>query len=116
MELIKEYRNLIEYCEGLDYSDQESVFDFAEKLSYCSWELALIIMINIIIADPKYLNDSIYDHIFIVVEAEGNINTYSYIEKKRQISDDKLVIASLERLLKVLERKYEKMGIILAKR
>ena len=52
MNIEQEYTELIKQCEQLDYSNIDTIFEYANnKLSKHSWELALVIMVNIFSSD-----------------------------------------------------------------
>ena len=114
MNIEQEYTKLIEQCEQLDYSDIDTIFEYANnKLSKYSWELALVIMVNICIKYPDLPADELSDHIFLVMEYEGTETTYKYMRQKYQKTEDIAVKEILSLLMEVLEAKYAKMGIFL---
>ena len=114
MNIEQEYTELIEQCEQLDYSDIDTIFEYANnKLSKYSWELALVIMVNICIKHPDLSADELSDHIFLVMEYEGTETTYKYMRQKYQKTEDIAVKEILSLLMEVLEAKYAKMGIFL---
>jgi len=114
MNIEQEYTKLIEQCEQLDYSDIDTIFEYANnKLSKYSWELALVIMVNICIKHPDLPADELSDHIFLVMEYEGTETTYKYMRQKYQKTEDIAVKEILSLLMEVLEAKYAKMGIFL---
>ena len=80
MNIEQEYTKLIEQCEQLDYSDIDTIFEYANnKLSKHSWELALVIMVNIFIKHPDLPLDELSEHILLVIEYEGSRTTYGVI-------------------------------------
>ena len=114
MNIEQEYTELIEQCEQLDYSDIDTIFEYANNtLSKYSWELALVIMVNICIKHPDLPADELSDHIFLVMEYEGTETTYKYMRQKYQKTEDIAVKEILSLLMEVLEAKYAKMGIFL---
>ena len=116
MNIEQEYTELIEQCEQLDYSDIDTIFEYANnKLSKYSWELALVIMVNICIKYPDLPADELSDHIFLVMEYEGTETTYKYMRQKDHKTEDIAVKEILSLLMEVLEAKYAKMGIFLKK-
>ena len=116
MNIEQEYTKLIEQCEQLDYSDIDTIFEYANnKLSKYSWELALVIMVNIFIKHPDLPADKLSDHIFLVMEYEGTETTYKYMRQKYRKTQDIAVKEILSLLMEVLEAKYAKMRIFLKK-
>ena len=116
MNIEQEYTELIEQCEQLDYSDIDTIFEYANnKLSKYSWELALVIMVNICIKHPDLPADELSDHIFLVMEQEGTETTYKYMRQKYHKTEDIAVKEILSLLMEVLEAKYAKMRIFLKK-
>ena len=116
MNIEQEYTKLIEQCEQLDYSDIDTIFEYANnKLSKYSWELALVIMVNICIKHPNLPADELSDHIFLVMEYEGTETTYKYMRQKYHKTQDIAVKEILSLLMEVLEAKYAKMRIFLKK-
>ena len=114
MNIEQEYTKLIEQCEQLDYSDINTIFEYANnKLSKYSWELALVIMVNIFIKHPDLPADELSDHIFLVMEYEGTETTYKYMRQKYHKTQDIAVKEILSLLMEVLEAKYAKMRIFL---
>ena len=114
MNIEQEYTKLIEQCEQLDYSDIDTIFEYANnKLSKYSWELALVIMVNIFIKHPDLPADELSDHIFLVMEYEGTETTYKYMRQKYHKTQDIAVKEILSLLMEVLEAKYAKMRIFL---
>ena len=111
MKIEEEYQKIIYCCEQLDYSDLDAVFEYADrKLFDCSSELALIVMINCVMRQPKWL-DNIMEHTELVLYYEGNMNTYHYILSKYRMANDKNVLYILEEFLKIIENKYSEMGV-----
>ena len=116
MNIEQEYTKLIEQCEQLDYSDIDTIFEYANnKLSKYSWELALVIMVNIFIKHPDLPADELSDHIFLVMEYEGTETTYKYMRQKYHKTEDIAVKEILSLLMEVLEAKYAKMRKFLKK-
>ena len=114
MNIEQKYTELIKHCEQLDYSNIESIFEYANnELSKHSWELALVIMVNICMKDPDLPADELSDHIFLVMEYEGTETTYEYMRQKYHKTEDIAVKEILSLLMEVLEAKYAKMGIFL---
>ncbi|WP_456063082.1 hypothetical protein [Capnocytophaga leadbetteri] len=114
MNIEQEYTKLIEQCEQLDYSDIDTIFEYANnKLSKYSWELTLVIMVNICIKYPDLPADELSDHIFLVMEYEGTETTYKYMRQKYHKTQDIAVKEILSLLMEVLEAKYAKMRIFL---
>lgn len=113
MNIKDNYQQIINYCEQLDYSDLDNLFEYAdtEVFSYSS-EITLIIMINCVIKQPKWL-DNILEHTELMVYYEGNINIYKYIMSKCQNEDNKDILYILEKFITILRDKYSKMGITL---
>ena len=116
MNIEHEYTKLIEQCEQLDYSDIDTIFEYANnKLSKHSWELALVIMVNIFIKHPDLPLDELSEHILLVIEYEGSRTTYGYMRQKYYENKDISIKKNIELLMRLLESKYAKMGIFLKK-
>ena len=116
MNIEQEYTELIEQCEQLDYSDIDTIFEYANnKLSKHSWELALVIMVNIFIKHPDLPLDELSEHILLVIEYEGSKTTYGYMRQKYYENKDISIKKNIELLMRLLESKYAKMGIFLKK-
>ena len=116
MNIEQEYTKLIEQCEQLDYSDIDTIFEYANnKLSKYSWELALVIMVNIFIKHPDLPLDELSEHILLVIEYEGSRTTYGYMRQKYYENKDISIKKNIELLMRLLESKYAKMGIFLKK-
>ena len=114
MNIEQEYTKLIEQCEQLDYSDIDTIFEYANnKLSKYSWELALVIMLNIFIKHPDLPLDELSEHILLVIEYEGSRTTYGYMRQKYYENKDISIKKNIELLMRLLESKYAKMGIFL---
>jgi hypothetical protein len=114
MNIEQEYTKLIEQCEQLDYSDIDTIFEYANnKLSKYSWELALVIMVNIFIKHPDLPLDELSEHILLVIEYEGSRTTYGYMRQKYYENKDISIKKNIELLMRLLESKYAKMGIFL---
>lgn len=114
MNIEQEYTELIEQCEQLDYSDIDTIFEYANnKLSKHSWELALVIMVNIFIKHPDLPLDELSEHILLVIEYEGSRTTYGYMRQKYYENKDISIKKNIELLMRLLESKYAKMGIFL---
>ena len=114
MNIEQEYTELIEQCEQLDYSDIDTIFEYANnKLSKYSWELALVIMVNIFIKHPDRPLDELSEHILLVIEYEGSRTTYGYMRQKYYENKDISIKKNIELLMRLLESKYAKMGIFL---
>lgn len=114
MMIEEKYHELVKQCEELDYSNIDTIFEYANhKLSKHSWELALVIMVNICIKHPDLPADELSDHIFLVMEYEGTETTYKYMRQKYHKTKDIAVKEILSLLMEVLEAKYAKMGIFL---
>ena len=116
MNIEQEYTKLIEQCEQLDYSDIDTIFEYANnKLSKHSWELALVIMVNIFIKHPDLPLDELSEHILLVIEYEGSRTTYGYMRQKYYENKDISIKKNIELLMRLLESKYAKTGIFLKK-
>ena len=116
MNIEQEYTELIEQCEQLDYSDIDTIFEYANnKLSKYSWELALVVMVNIFIKDTDIPMDEISEHIILEIEYEGSRTTYNYMKQKYDESEDIRVKKNLDFLMGILENKYAHMKITLKK-
>lgn len=116
MNIEQEYTELIKQCEQLDYSNIDTIFEYANnKLSKHSWELALVIMVNIFIKHPDLLLDELSEHILLVIEYEGSRTTYGYMRQKYYENKDISIKKNIELLMRLLESKYAKMGIFLKK-
>ena len=114
MNIEQEYTELIEQCEQLDYSDIDTIFKYANnKLSKYSWELALVIMVNIFIKHPDLPLDELSEHILLVIEYEGSRTTYGYMRQKYYENKNISIKKNIELLMRLLESKYAKMGIFL---
>ena len=114
MNIEQEDTKLIEQCEQLDYSDIDTIFEYANnKLSKYSWELALVIMVNIFIKHPDLPLDELSEHILLVIEYEGSRTTYGYMRQKYYENKDISIKKNIELLMRLLESKYAKMGIFL---
>lgn len=114
MNIEQEYTELIEQCEQLDYSDIDTIFEYANnKFSKYSWELALVIMVNIFIKHPDLPLDELSEHILLVIEYEGSRTTYGYMRQKYYENKDISIKKNIELLMRLLESKYAKMGIFL---
>ena len=116
MNIEQEYTELIKQCEQLDYSNIDTIFEYANnKLSKHSWELALVIMVNIFIKHPDLPLDELSEHILLVIEYEGSRTTYGYMRQKYYENKDISIKKNIELLMRLLESKYAKMGIFLKK-
>jgi hypothetical protein len=112
----EKYHDLVKECEELDYSDTEAIFLYANnELSKYSWELALVVMVNIFIKDPDIPMDEISEHIILEIEYEGSRTTYNYMKQKYDESKDIRVKKNLDFLMGILENKYAHMKITLKK-
>ena len=116
MNIEQEYTELIKQCEQLDYSNIDTIFEYANnKLSKHSWELALVIMVNIFIKHPDLPLDELSEHILLVIEYEGSRTSYGYMRQKYYENKDISIKKNIELLMRLLESKYAKMGIFLKK-
>ena len=116
MNIEQKYTELIKHCEQLDYSNIESIFEYANnELSKHSWELALVIMVNIFIKHPDLPLDELSEYILLVIEYEGSRTTYGYMRQKYYENKDISIKKNIELLMRLLESKYAKMGIFLKK-
>ena len=114
MMIEEKYHELVKQCEELDYSDINTIFEYANhKLSKHSWELALVIMVNIFIKHPDLPLDELSEHILLVIEYEGSRTTYGYMRQKYYENKDISIKKNIELLMRLLESKYAKMGIFL---
>lgn len=112
----EKYHELVKQCEELDYSNIDTIFEYANnKLSKHSWELALVIMVNIFIKHPDLPLDELSEHILLVIEYEGSRTTYGYMRQKYYENKDISIKKNIELLMRLLESKYAKMGIFLKK-
>ena len=116
MMIEEKYHELVKQCEELDYSNIDTIFEYANnKLSKHSWELALVIMVNIFIKHPDLPLDELSEHILLVIEYEGSRTTYGYMRQKYYENKDISIKKNIELLMRLLESKYAKMGIFLKK-
>ena len=113
------YKALITQCENLDYSNTEEIFDYALDVLYkFSPELCIIVMVNAIIKADSYLDIDLVDLVSIITSYDGNIGSYAYIKGKlvENTANPKFYHKDvLEKLLKYLESKYERMKVDLKK-
>ena len=113
------YKALITQCENLDYSNTEEIFDYALKVLYkLSPELCIIVMVNAIIKADRCLDETLPELAEIITSYDGNIGSYVYIKGKlvENTANPKFYHKDvLEKLLKYLESKYERMKVDLKK-
>ena len=113
------YKALITQCENLDYSNTEEIFDYALKVLYkLSPELCIIVMVNAIIKADRCLDETLPELAEIITSYDGNIGSYAYIKEKlvENTANPKFYHKDvLEKLLKYLESKYERMKVDLKK-
>ena len=113
------YKALITQCENLDYSNTEEIFDYALDVLYkFSPELCIIVMVNAIIKADRCLDETLPELAEIITSYDGNIGSYAYIKEKlvENTANPKFYHkAVLEKLLKYLESKYERMKVDLKK-
>lgn|GEM_PF-122907 len=120
MNIDTNYKELILQCENLDYSNTGEIFDYALEVLYkFSPELCIIVMVNAIINTPdSYLDIDLVDLVSIITSYDGNISSYAYIKQKlaENTSNSNFHHKDvLEKLLRYLESKYEKMKVDLKK-
>lgn len=111
-----DYKALITRCENLDYSNTEEIFDYALDVLYkFSPELCIIVMVNAIINTPdSYLDIDLVDLVSIITSYDGNVSSYNYIKQKlaeNATNPNFYHKDVLEKLLRYLESKYEKMKV-----
>ncbi|MCD8176962.1 MAG: hypothetical protein LUE98_05880 [Tannerellaceae bacterium] len=99
------------FIDSIDFNNYKEVYKYALGISKYSWELALIIMINIIRQDPGYFDERIRDSIFIYLNAEGNSATWSYINKLLAKETNEDIRMYLNDMIEILEIKYHQLGI-----
>ena len=113
------YKALITQCENLDYSNTEEIFDYALDVLYkFSPELCIIVMVNAIIKADRCLDETLPELAEIITSYDGNIGSYDYIKEKlvENTANPKFYHKDvLEKLLKYLESKYERMKVDLKK-
>ena len=113
------YKALITQCESLDYSNTEEIFDYALDVLYkFSPELCIIVMVNAIIKADRCLDETLPELAEIITSYDGNIGSYAYIKGKlvENTANPKFYHKDvLEKLLKYLESKYERMKVDLKK-
>ena len=113
------YKALITQCENLDYSNTEEIFDYALDVLYkFSPELCIIVMVNAIIKADRCLDETLPELAEIITSYDGNIGSYAYIKEKlvENTANPKFYHKDvLEKLLKYLESKYERMKVDLKK-
>lgn len=113
------YKALITQCENLDYSNTEEIFDYALDVLYkFSPELCIIVMVNAIIKADTCLDETLPELAEIITSYDGNIGSYAYIKEKlvENTANPKFYHKDvLEKLLKYLESKYERMKVDLKK-
>ena len=113
------YKALITQCENLDYSNTEEIFDYALDVLYkFSPELCIIVMVNAIIKADSCLDETLPELAEIITSYDGNIGSYAYIKGKlvENTANPKFYHKDvLEKLLKYLESKYERMKVDLKK-
>ena len=114
-----DYKALITRCENFDYSDTEEIFDYALDVLYkFSPELCIIVMVNAIIKADRCLDETLPELAEIITSYDGNIGSYAYIKEKlvENTANPKFYHKDvLEKLLKYLESKYERMKVDLKK-
>ena len=113
------YKALITQCENLDYSNTEEIFDYALDVLYkFSPELCIIVMVNAIIKADRCLDETLPELAEIITSYDCNIGYYAYIKVKlvENTANPKFYHKDvLEKLLKYLESKYERMKVDLKK-
>ena len=109
------YKELITQCENLDYSNTEEIFDYALDILYkFSPELCIIVMVNAIIKADRCLDETLPELVGIITSYDGNVSSYNYIKQKLAENTTNSNFHHkdvLEKLLKYLESKYEKMKV-----
>ena len=119
MNIETRYKELINECESWDYSNTEEVFDYALEVLYkFSPELCIIVMVNAIIKADRCLDETLPELVGIITSYDGNISSYAYIKQKLAENATNPNFHHkdvLEKLLKYLESKYEKMKVDLKK-
>ena len=109
------YKALITQCESLDYSNTEEIFDYALKVLYkLSPELCIIVMVNAIIKADRCLDETLPELVGIITSYDGNVSSYDYIKQKlteNETNPNFYHKDVLEKLLRCLENKYEKMKV-----
>ena len=119
MNIDTNYKELILQCENLDYSNTGEIFDYALEVLYkFSPELCIIVMVNAIIKADRCLDETLPELVGIITSYDGNISSYAYIKQKlaENTSNSNFHHKDvLEKLLRYLESKYEKMKVDLKK-
>ena len=109
------YKELITQCENLDYSNTEEIFDYALDILYkFSPELCIIVMVNAIIKADRCLDETLPELVGIITSYDGNVSSYNYIKQKLAENTTNSNFHHkdvLEKLLRCLESKYEKMKV-----
>ncbi len=115
MNIETSYKELITQCENLDYSNTEEIFDYALDVLYkFSPELCIIVMVNAIIKADRCLDETLPELVSIITSYDGNVSSYDYIKQKlaeNATNPNFYHKDVLEKLLRYLESKYEKMKV-----
>ncbi|MCD7972862.1 MAG: hypothetical protein LUG18_09400 [Candidatus Azobacteroides sp.] len=107
--------DLQKFIVSIDFNNYKEAYKYALEISKYSWELALIIMINIIKQDPDYFDERIRDSIYLYLHAEGNSTIWSYISKLLAKETNEETRMYLNDMIEILEIKYHKLGIYINK-
>ncbi len=99
------------FISSVDFNNYKEAYKDALGISKYSWELALIIMINIIRQDPDYFDERIRDSIYLYLNAEGNSATWSYINKLLTQETNEEIRMYMNNMIEILEIKYHQLGI-----
>lgn len=119
MDIVQNYKNIIEQCEQLDYSDFEHINNYVWKDVYHhSQELSIIIMINILLKSDIPNSDIFVENLNELVYHSGNQFIFDYIKNKineyiKSNHYNYYTEYDLEENLSILRHKYGKLGYFL---
>ena len=109
MDIVQNYKNIIEQCEQLDYSDFEHINNYVWKDVYHhSQELSIIIMINILLKSDIPDPDIFVENLNELVYHSGNQFIFDYINHYNYYTE-----YDLEKNLSILRHKYGNLGYFL---
>lgn len=106
------YNEIITQLEELNYSDIEVICNHINDISQYSWELSLIVIVNVFIKNPEIVLDETSEHMLLMLGYESTRSTYQYIKSKYYNKDtDDAIRENLQMLMEIIEDKYSKMGV-----
>ncbi|WP_404811894.1 hypothetical protein ACIRNY_09385 [Capnocytophaga canimorsus] len=114
MKKIDDYNEIVTQLELLDYSEINTIYECITDTSQYSWELSLIIVVNVFIKNPDIALDEISENMLLMIGYESTRSTYQYIKSKYYNENTNLFVKeNMKMLMEIIENKYLKMGITL---